>query len=135
MNGKLTKSKNDKMILGVCGGVGEYLDVDSSIVRVLWAIASLVYGTGIILYIIIAFILPYSDENEEEIHNKQSSESKMDIKHQHNHVIAIILILSGVFLLLRNFTIFFDSRYVWPSFLVILGVLLIIKGKERKDEE
>lgn len=40
MNENLHKSKNDKMILGVCGGVGEYLGVDSSIVRILWAIAS-----------------------------------------------------------------------------------------------
>lgn len=68
MGKKLYKSRKDKMIAGVCGGIAEYFNIDSTIVRLIWAFVSLVYGTGIIAYIISAFVIPdrpeWSEENE-----------------------------------------------------------------------
>lgn len=60
MNGKkLYKSKTDKKICGVCGGLAEFFSVDPTIVRLIWAIVTLfTVGTGIIAYIICALILP-----------------------------------------------------------------------------
>ncbi|SHH90635.1 PspC domain-containing protein [Clostridium grantii] len=57
-NFKLYKSTTDKKISGVCGGLAENLGVDPSIVRIVWAVISIFYGIGIILYIIAALILP-----------------------------------------------------------------------------
>lgn len=58
MSKKLYKSTKDKMIAGVCGGIAEYFDVDSSIIRIVAAILILLWGSGLILYIICACILP-----------------------------------------------------------------------------
>ncbi len=55
---KLYRSKKDRMLAGVCGGIGEYLNVDPTIVRLLWVAFSLMGGAGILLYIIMAIIVP-----------------------------------------------------------------------------
>ena len=46
------------MLCGVCGGIAEYFNIDPSIVRLLWAGLVIVGGTGILLYIIAAIVLP-----------------------------------------------------------------------------
>lgn len=58
MNGKkLYRSEYDKMLLGVCGGLGEYFAVDPTIIRLGWALFAC-SGTGIIAYFIAAIIIP-----------------------------------------------------------------------------
>lgn len=56
---KLTKSRDNKVVSGVLGGIAEYFDFDPSILRILYAIA-IVFGVGspIILYIILALVIP-----------------------------------------------------------------------------
>jgi phage shock protein C len=58
---KLHKSKNDKMIFGVCGGIAESLYMDPSLVRLLWILFGCLFGSGVITYIIVAIVLPYGD--------------------------------------------------------------------------
>jgi len=55
---KLYKSDKNKMFCGVCGGIAEYLNIDPSIIRVLWVLFACLGGSGILAYIIIAIILP-----------------------------------------------------------------------------
>ncbi|EAC8165928.1 PspC domain-containing protein [Listeria monocytogenes] len=55
---KLYKSSSQKMIAGVCGGLAEYFGIEVTIIRLLWAGAVLFFGTGILLYIIAAIIIP-----------------------------------------------------------------------------
>jgi len=54
---KLYRSDRDKMICGVCGGIGEYLNIDATLVRLVWALLGL-SGSGIIVYILAAIIIP-----------------------------------------------------------------------------
>ena len=55
---KLTKS-NNRMVCGVCAGIGEYLTIDPTVIRLLWVIFSIVsFGTGLIAYIIAALVIP-----------------------------------------------------------------------------
>ncbi len=58
MTRKLERSLDDRMIAGVCGGVGEYFNIDPTIVRLLWVALSLSLGGGIIAYIIAWIIVP-----------------------------------------------------------------------------
>lgn len=47
------------MICGVCGGIGEYLNIDPTVIRLIWVILSIAsFGTGLIAYIIAALIMP-----------------------------------------------------------------------------
>ncbi len=55
---KLTKSSSNRMICGVCAGVGEYLNIDPTVIRLLWVIFCIAGGAGVIAYIIAAIIMP-----------------------------------------------------------------------------
>lgn len=57
---KLTKSRNNRMICGVCGGIGEYLNIDPTIVRLLVVLLGCT-TTGIVAYIVAALVIPESD--------------------------------------------------------------------------
>lgn len=54
----LFKSKTNRVICGVCGGIGEYLNVDPTAIRLLWILFSLLGGSGVIAYILAAIIMP-----------------------------------------------------------------------------
>ena len=58
---RLYKSRNNKMICGVCAGIADYFHIDPSIGRVLWAVLALAAGTGVLAYIACAIILPEGD--------------------------------------------------------------------------
>ena len=58
MTKKLYKSETDKKIAGVCGGIAEYFNIDSTIVRLIWVFAVLLAGTGVLAYIICAVVMP-----------------------------------------------------------------------------
>lgn len=61
MRRKLYKSRTDRKICGVCGGIAEYFNIDSTIVRLIWALLVVCMGSGILAYFIAALILPESD--------------------------------------------------------------------------
>ena len=58
MGKKLYRSRDDKKIVGVCGGVAKYFGIDPTIVRLIWAITSIFAFAGIIAYIVCAFVIP-----------------------------------------------------------------------------
>ncbi len=64
MNKKLYKSTTDKKLDGVCGGLGEYLNIDPTVIRLAWVIFSLLGGSGILAYIIAALVIPTNPGNE-----------------------------------------------------------------------
>ena len=64
---KLHKSRDEKMIFGVCGGLSESLRMDPSLVRLLWIIFGCIFGSGVVTYIIVAMILPYDNKVKNNI--------------------------------------------------------------------
>ena len=58
MEKKLHKSSTNRMLAGVCGGVAEYLDIDPTVVRAIWAVSSIFAFAGVIAYIACAIIIP-----------------------------------------------------------------------------
>jgi phage shock protein PspC (stress-responsive transcriptional regulator) len=55
---RLMRSATDKKIAGVCGGLADYFDLDSTIIRLCWLLAVLCAGTGLLAYIVLWIILP-----------------------------------------------------------------------------
>jgi phage shock protein C len=55
---KIFRSREDRVLFGICGGIGEYLDVDPNAIRLLWIIFMFAGGTGVLAYIIAYFIIP-----------------------------------------------------------------------------
>jgi phage shock protein C len=63
---RLYRSKNDRILGGVCAGLGEHLDVDPTVIRLIWAVVTLLsFGTGIIIYILAWIIIPEDDTGGE----------------------------------------------------------------------
>jgi len=62
MEKRLCLSTTDKMISGVCGGFAKYFGVDPTLVRLAYAVLVIFGGTGILLYIICALIIPSEDQ-------------------------------------------------------------------------
>ena len=58
LNGRIHKSATDKKIAGVCGGIAEWLGVDPTVIRLVWALLICGWGTGLLAYIICAVVLP-----------------------------------------------------------------------------
>ena len=58
MEKKLYKSKTNKKVAGVCGGLAEYLGMDATVIRLLWALAVVCAGVGLLAYIVCALVLP-----------------------------------------------------------------------------
>lgn len=55
---RLYKIEDGKKIAGVCGGVAEYLDIDPTFIRLGWAFASFFFGSGLLIYIVAAAVMP-----------------------------------------------------------------------------
>ncbi|EJP88732.1 MULTISPECIES: PspC domain-containing protein [Bacillus] len=58
MSKRLYKSETDKMLFGICGGLGEYFDISSTLIRIIWVIAILCFGTGFLVYFICLLLMP-----------------------------------------------------------------------------
>jgi phage shock protein C len=61
---RLYRSGKNRVLGGVCGGLGEYFNIDPVIVRILWIVFSLLYGAGILVYIIAWIIIPKNPKDK-----------------------------------------------------------------------
>ena len=64
---RLTRDVRNKEIAGVCAGIANYFDIDPTIVRLIWGVAFFVYGIGFIPYLILWFVLPEDDGDDDVI--------------------------------------------------------------------
>jgi phage shock protein C len=55
---RLYRSRKERMIAGVCGGVGEYFGIDPTLVRLLFVVAALFGGPGLLLYLLMMIVVP-----------------------------------------------------------------------------
>lgn len=75
---KLYKSTKNKMLFGVCGGLAEYFNIDVTICRIIFVLLGLLSGSGIVLYIIAALIMPRRDNTDEDIIVDDLKSANMD---------------------------------------------------------
>ena len=66
MEKRLTKSRKDKKIFGVCGGLANYFEIDATLIRLIWAISILGFGVGGFAYLLAALVLP-AENNDSEV--------------------------------------------------------------------
>lgn len=55
---RLYRSVTDRKLGGVCGGIAEYFNLDSTLVRLIWGLWALIYGTGILFYLLAWVVIP-----------------------------------------------------------------------------
>ena len=67
MKKELRRSETDVKICGVCGGIAEYFGVDSNMVRLIWIAVSLFAGSGLLLYILAAVLMPKAETQQKDL--------------------------------------------------------------------
>lgn len=65
MQKKLYRSRTDRKIAGVCGGMAEYFNIDSTIIRLVWVLLIIFLGTGLLAYIIAVIVIPDAPLNSQ----------------------------------------------------------------------
>jgi phage shock protein C len=117
----LRRSKDDKMIAGVAGGLGRYLGIDSVIVRIILLVLLVAGGSGFLIYLIgwIAMPMEQPDDNVGPATGHASSATLL---------IGGALIVVGGFMILNRIIPTF-GKFVWPAIVVVIGLAVIAGGK------
>ncbi len=64
---RLVRIKEGRMLAGVCGGIAKYYDIDPVIIRILWITFTLVFGVGLLVYIVAWILIPEEEEENVEV--------------------------------------------------------------------
>jgi phage shock protein C len=137
---RLYRSRNNRMIAGVCGGIAEYLDVDPVFVRLIAVVMLFLGGGSLIAYILGVIIIPNRpvDIVMDPASLVASPPAPPDRTEQNGHagglIIGVVMILLGAIFLLRTLPFFhywwfwdvFSWNFFWPSVLIIVGILIIV---------
>ncbi len=160
---RLYRSSSSSVIGGVCGGLAEYLNADPVIFRVLFVLAVLIGGGGLLLYIILWIVIPLkaapfigqthfkSSTNDSNSTNYNTSnmenydknaEPKKPVTAEEkkknndgNLWGGMILITLGILFLIDRFVPRIDFGDLWPFILVVIGVVLILRNYQKPDRE
>ncbi len=147
---RLYRSKTDRQISGVCGGLAQYFGVDATLVRLVFLLMLIFGGSGFIIYIIMAIVVPEEgstartpDEvihaNTQELADKArdfgkgielgaSSSSSPDTARtgqQGALIFGLILIVLGGMFLLQNLLRINFSQF-WPLILIVIGIAMLV---------
>jgi phage shock protein PspC (stress-responsive transcriptional regulator) len=128
---RLYRSTTDKVIGGVCGGLGNYLNIDPVIVRILFVLLAIFGGSGILVYIILWIVIPeevYTFGTEQpagepvEVMEDVEGQKK---KSNNTLVVGVLLIAIGLLVLADRLIPAYNLWDFWPLLLIAGGVLLI----------
>lgn len=145
MSGRLERSRTNRVIGGVCGGLGEYLDIDPTFVRVVMVILGF-GGVGILIYILLLFLMPQPGEPVPFVRSATDATTVIDpaapvvsvvadpaAAERRRNAVGILLVAVGAIFMLGNLGFFrgLDWKYIWPLIIIALGVYLISQRTRR----
>jgi phage shock protein C len=151
MAARLYRSRSDRMLSGVCGGLGQYLGIDPTLVRLLFVLLTLGQGIGVLVYLALWLIVPLEGESggiaaqetaragAGEIAQRahaMAEELREDLRHPNPRAVALVggvLIGMGVLLLLQNLDVpwlrWLSFDLLWPALLIVAGMALLIRRR------
>lgn len=136
MNRRLYRSRKDQMISGVCAGIGNYLNIDPTIVRIVFLVALFSWGTGVLIYIVCSLVIPIAPLDQESYdytvneENRHSSPTPFVGSSNARIVFGIILVIIGAISILEKIFGWFDFDLIWPIALIGVGFLILTKDKK-----
>jgi phage shock protein C len=123
---RLTKSRTDRMIDGVCGGVAAYFRIDPTLVRVSWVLLTLLGGSGFLLYIAAMILMP--KENLPGVPEPQATPAPKNSARTNTQFWGVLLVGVGLFWLSGNLGMHFWHEWWGLSLGAVIPVLLILAG-------
>jgi len=121
----LRRSRTDRVIGGVCGGLGRYLDVDPLLMRIAAVALALSGGAGVLAYLIAWIAIPQAGAADAEPPAPAESSTSVSL------IAGVLLLLVGAVLLVRQVVPWFETAVVWPLLLLAVGVLVIVSATSR----
>jgi len=158
---KLYRSETDKILFGVCGGFGEYFEVDPVLVRLVFILFALLGGGGALLYLLLALVIPKNPIGQAEVDREEKLKEfthkagekigdlakeigygakatigamKENRRKRKSNFFGIIFVALGLIFLINEFmpSYWMGRRFFWPLLLIGLGLYLIAR---RSSEE
>ena len=134
MEGKLYRSRSEKMVAGVCGGLGQYLGIDVTLVRLFFVFLGFFDGIGLVLYVVLAFLMPQVPQGEEIT---QTAAVPLTENPNATKLVGGGLVVLGLVALVSNFRIpwlvWVNWHNLWPLMLILVGGVLLwrtMRGEE-----
>lgn len=140
-NKRFERSATNKVIGGVCAGLADYLNMDVTLVRVLFVVAALCGSFGFWLYIILWIVAPsqkvigFNSQNDELVDISMNEEDDKKGFQKGAVVTAIILIGIGLLALIDNFMPIDWIWKLWPVILIALGIVIIMNTQKKQNNE
>lgn len=130
MGNQLYRSRKNKVIAGVCGGIAEYFKIDPVIIRILF-IALATMAAGIFLYIIAIFLIP--ERPKDEFYESEDPFTTSSVDSGRSRLIGGgILVAIGILLLLKEVLHWLNFGSIfWPVALIGFGALIVYGSKRR----
>ncbi|MFH1530299.1 MAG: PspC domain-containing protein [Pseudomonadota bacterium] len=122
---RLYRSRDDAVIFGICGGIGETLGVDANLIRVAFAVLALASGVGVAIYVLLALLIPTEDMSgasprEVLLGNLSNLLENLPARRKS---LGIVLVAVGAVVLLGNL-----GLLEWLTFGRALALALILSG-------
>jgi phage shock protein C len=130
---RLERSRDDRVIAGVCGGLGEYFGIDAVLFRIAFVLLVFAGGLGILAYVLAWIFLPAAPgpgEPASESAFDRAADSLGDERRGGAVVLGIVFVGFGVlFLLDVAWPDFLSWRYIWPIALIAVGAAIILRAR------
>lgn len=133
---KLYRARTGKVLGGVCGGLGDYLNIDKVIIRILFILLAIFGGSGALVYIILWIAIPQQDASAkyqvqmdtpdvEGVPDDSATDAATSRKRNSSMVAGLIMVAVGLLFLLNGLLPMYNLWNFWPVVLIAAGVLLI----------
>ena len=135
MSTRLYRSRRDRMLAGVAGGLAEIWGADPALVRIIWALLIILTGgIALLIYIVMAIVVP----DEEDVFGTTGGVAPARVPRSERTggmspaiLVGGFLVILGAFFLFREFFPRVDFDWLWPLLLVVVGGLLIVTAVGR----
>lgn len=154
MRERLYRSRDDRMLFGVAGGMAEWMDIDPAIVRLVWALLILAGGVGLLLYIVAAIVIPEApymlgaapgppgtsaagDPAAAQTHweaRQARRAARRDGGRGAGMIFGLVLVIAGVWFLVDRYIPTIDTSWFVPGVLIVIGIALLIGAMGRSRD-
>ncbi len=130
LNRQFRRSKRNRVIGGVCGGLGRYADIDPIVFRIAFLALLIPGGIGLIAYIIAWIAIPEFRNVEDEMRDDVAQPADRRIA---GTIAGGLLIIAGMLILVERLVGWFDVRIIGGAALLLVGIVIIWHGMKRGE--
>lgn len=133
MSAKLMRSQTDRMFGGVCAGLGRYLNLDATLVRLAFVLFTLAGGAGILIYLILLIVMPLDSTPGNVVDYGLMDD---EARRRTSMLVGGGLILVGLVYLMGRIPAlaWLSFGNLWPLLLIIAGIAMIVKLVSNQED-